>query len=177
MIREISRSKCSERQKHDNPARSTLKRRGIEFPSSKFISSSSTSSNANGKNKGSQLLYTAPCSQQEEAEKLAIVMRESLHKTEPQTLVSANTNLPYSNYLPIAYGWMNTGAKCLLCQRQLFTPSLQAPIHKWERHMPKCLRKLCLNKFAQLQQRVPVTLRHLLYQEKMHLKMTLLRYC
>jgi hypothetical protein len=88
--------------------------RVVEFPSSKFISSSSTSSNADGKNKGLQLLYTAPCLQQEEAEKLAIVMRESLHETEPQTLVSANMNLPYSNlqlpyvqtsvHPPMAYG-------------------------------------------------------------------------
>ena len=109
-----SRSKSSKRQKHENPARSSLERRGIEFLSSKFISSGSSSSDADDKNKGSQLLYTAPSSQQEEAEQLTIVVRESLHKAEPQTLVSANTHLPYSTpqlpyvqtgvHSPMAYG-------------------------------------------------------------------------
>ena len=73
-----SRSKqSSQKRKHENPARSSLERRGIEFPSSTPVNGSTSSFDANNENKCSQLLYTAPCSEQEESEQLAIIMLNS----------------------------------------------------------------------------------------------------
>ena len=84
-----------------------LERRGIEFPTTRPDNSSTSSFDANDEKKRSKLLYTASCSELEESEQLAIVMRESLHEAEHQTshqtLVSANTNLPFATPSPMAY--------------------------------------------------------------------------
>ena len=69
-----SRSKqTSKKRNQENPARYSLERRGIEFPTTRPDNSSTSSFDANDEEKCSKLLYTAPCSQLEESEQLAIV--------------------------------------------------------------------------------------------------------
>ena len=70
-----SRSK-QKRNREDNPAKSALERRGIKFPRQSYQDCIVETEEVN---KPSPILYTAPKDEKEEAEQLAIVMRESLH--------------------------------------------------------------------------------------------------
>ena len=70
-----TRSK-QKRNREDNPAKSALERRGIKFPRQSYQDCIAETEEVN---KPSPILYTAPKDEKEEAEQLAIVMRESLH--------------------------------------------------------------------------------------------------
>jgi len=77
----MSRSK-QKRNREDNPAKSALERRGIKFPRQ---SSQDCRAETEEVNKPSSILYTAPKDEKEEAEQLAIVMRESLRHEAPNS--------------------------------------------------------------------------------------------
>ena len=71
----MSRSK-QKRNRGDNPAKSALGMRGINFPRQSFQDCSAETEEVT---EPSSILYTAPKDEKEEAEQLAIVMQESLH--------------------------------------------------------------------------------------------------
>ena len=92
----MSRSK-QKRNREDNPAKSALERRGIKFPRQ---SSQDCSAETEEVSKPSSILYTAPKDENEEAEQLAIVMRESLRHeaTNSTAAFPCFENDPYSSF-------------------------------------------------------------------------------
>jgi hypothetical protein len=85
------RSKQSGSRKRENPTKPWLERRGIEFPSPPRKSSTSTT-----EKEPSRILYTAPKDVNEEAEQLAIVIRESLRQKQVRRN-TINTVDPYAS--------------------------------------------------------------------------------
>ena len=89
----FSRSKQGGSRKRENPAKPSLERYGVEFPSSKHACNSSSDGAIS-----SQILYTAPRNKGEEAEQLAMVIRESLRE-QSTSENSVNTSYSY-DFLP-----------------------------------------------------------------------------
>ena len=77
------------RRRHENPAKSSLERLGVEFPSGKFSSCSTDSINK-------QILCSAPSTEEEEEEQLKIVIRESLHQQADTPITSQAQPQPQS---------------------------------------------------------------------------------
>lgn len=94
-----SRSKQNNRKRHnhENPARPSLEHRGIEFF---WVPNSAVAALLPRMKKHVLTFCILPLIQNG---KKRLAMRESLHKAEPQTLVSANMNLPSTpqvTYIP-----------------------------------------------------------------------------
>ena len=69
----FSKSKQSGSRRRKNPAKTSLERHDIEFPSNRHAYSSHSAEKLS-----SQILYTAPRNKGKEAEQLAMVIRDSL---------------------------------------------------------------------------------------------------
>ena len=91
------RSKQNVSRKGENPAKSLLERHDIQFPSSKRTCDSSST-----EKHPSQIFYTAPKNEGEEAEQLAMVIRESLREQsrEMQNKVNTSINPLYDFWSP-----------------------------------------------------------------------------
>ena len=91
----FSKSKQSGSRRRKNPAKTSLERHVIQFPSNRHACSSHSAEKLS-----SQILYTAPRNKGKEAEQLATFIRESLLLEQSTSENSVNTSYPYNFLSP-----------------------------------------------------------------------------
>jgi hypothetical protein len=117
------RSKQTGSRKRGNPAKDALERHDIDFPTNKRASCSFTSG-THDEAIPSQILYTAPRNHGEEAEQLAMVMRESIRHVDSKETFTPNQSSAFCLLHAPRFPVFPSAVNCNPIRHDLITPTI-----------------------------------------------------